>query len=115
MSNKQTLDHVLDLLYEEEGISYKKMFGGFGLFKNDIPVALILNSGIYMKVNNSNRDDYVNMGSMPFSYVRNGKEIKLSNWLLPGEIMETEQLFIDWFNKSYQAAIESKKGKKNAF
>ena len=36
MSNKQTLDHVLDLLYEEEGVSYKKMFGGFGLFKNEI-------------------------------------------------------------------------------
>ena len=115
MSNKQTLDHVLDLLYEEEGITYKRMFGGFGLFKNEIPVALILKSEVYMKVNDFNRDDYVKAGSMPFSYFRNGKEIKLSNWLLPGEIMETEQLFVEWFNKSYEAAIESKIGKRNAF
>tara|TARA_B100001741_G_C16470535_1_gene559788 strand:- start:124 stop:471 length:348 start_codon:yes stop_codon:yes gene_type:complete len=115
MSNKQTLDHALDLLHEEEGISYKRMFGGFGLFKNEISVALILDSGIYMKVNNSNKQDYVNAGSIPFSYVRNGKEIKLSNWLIPYEIMETEELFVEWFNKSYKAAIESKIGKKNAF
>lgn len=113
MSNKKTLEHALDMLYGEEGISFKRMFGGFGLFKNKIPVALILNSGIYMKVNNSNIDDYLEGGSQPFTYVRNGKEIALSNWLLPEEVMDSEELFVEWFAKSYRAALEKKIGSKN--
>jgi len=111
MSNKKTLEYALDMLREEEGISFKKMFGGFGLFKNKLPVALILNSGIYMKVNKFNRDDYVKAGSEPFSYVRRGKEIYLSNWLLPEEAMDSVELFVEWFNKSYAAALEKRLGK----
>ena len=49
MSNKQTLDHALDLLHEEEGILQEDVCG-FGLFKNEISVALILDSGIYMLI-----------------------------------------------------------------
>ena len=58
MSNQETLEHILDLLDDEEGISFKRMFGGYGLFKNELAVALILRSEIFMKVDQSNINDY---------------------------------------------------------
>ena len=57
MSNQETLEHILHLLDDEEGISFKRMFGGYGVFKNELAVALILRSEIFMKVDQSNIND----------------------------------------------------------
>ena len=112
MSNQKTLEHILDLLDEEEGISFKRMFGGYGLFKNELAVGLILRSEIFMKVDQSNINDYKSSFSKPFTYKKNGKDISLSNWAIPSEILEDKDLFIEWFLKSYRVALDKKTGKK---
>ena len=112
MSNQETLEHILDVLDGEEGISFKRMFGGYGLFKNELAVALILRSEIFMKVDQSNINDYKSAFSKPFTYKKNGKDISLSNWSIPSEILEDKDLFIEWFLKSYRVALDKKIGKK---
>ena len=112
MSNQETLEYILDLLHDEEGVSYKKMFGGYALLKNELAVALILRSEVFMKVDESNIDDYKLASSNPFSYYKNGKEVSLSNWSIPGEVLEDKDVFVDWFFKSYQVAVNKKIGKK---
>ena len=112
MSNQETLEYILDLLHEEEGVSYKRMFGGYALLKNELAVALILRSEVFMKVDESNIDDYKLASSKPFTYYKNGKEVSLSNWSIPGDVLEDKDVFVDWFFKSYQVAINKKIGKK---
>ena len=56
MSNQETLEYIMDLLQDEEGISFKRMFGGYALLKNELAVALILRSEVFMKVDESNID-----------------------------------------------------------
>ena len=108
MSNEETLAYVMDLLHDEEGISYKRMFGGYALLKNELAVALILRSEIFMKVDGSNIEEYKLASSKPFTYYKSGKEVSLSNWSIPGEILEEKDVFIDWFFKSYQVAVNKK-------
>ena len=43
---------------------------------------------------------------------KNGKDISLSNWSIPSEILEDKDLFIEWFLKSYRVALDKKIGKK---
>ena len=112
MSNQETLEYILDLLHDEQGISYKRMFGGYALLKNELAVALILRSEVFMKVDESNIDDYKLASSKPFTYHKNGKEVSLSNWSIPGEVLEDKDVFINWFFKSYQVAVNKKIGKK---
>ena len=112
MSNQETLEHILDLLDDEEGISFKRMFSGYGLFKNELAVALILRSEIYMKVDQSNKHDYESAFSKPFTYKKNGKNVKLSNWSIPSEVLEDKELFVEWFLKSYRVAVHKKLGTK---
>ena len=112
MSNQETLEYILDLLHDEEGVSYKRMFGGYALLKNELAVALILRSEVFMKVDESNIDDYKLASSKPFTYYKNGKEVSLSNWSIPGDVLEDKDVFLDWFFKSYQVAINKKIGKK---
>ena len=112
MSNQETLEYILDLLHDEEGVSYKRMFGGYALLKNELAVALILRSEVFMKVDESNIDDYKLASSKPFTYYKNGKEVSLSNWSIPGDVLEDKDVFVDWFFKSYQVAINKKIGEK---
>ena len=112
MSNQETLEYILDLLHDEEGVSYKKMFGGYALLKNELAVALILRSEVFMKVDESNIEDYKLASSKPFTYYKNGKEVSLSNWSIPGDVLEDKDVFVDWFFKSYQVAINKKIGEK---
>ena len=112
MSNQETLEYILDLLHDEQGISYKRMFGGYALLKNELAVALILRSEVFMKVDESNINDYKLASSKPFTYYKNGKEVSLSNWSIPGDVLEDKDVFVDWFFKSYQVAVNKKIGKK---
>ena len=112
MSNQETLEYILDLLHDEQGISYKRMFGGYALLKNELAVALILRSEVFMKVDESNIDDYKLASSKPFTYYKNGKEVSLSNWSIPGDVLEDKDVFVNWFYKSYQVAVNKKIGKK---
>tara|TARA_B100001057_G_scaffold178498_1_gene179293 strand:- start:1151 stop:1489 length:339 start_codon:yes stop_codon:yes gene_type:complete len=112
MSNQETLEYILDLLHDEQGISYKRMFGGYALLKNELAVALILRSEVFMKVDESNINDYKLASSKPFTYYKNGKEVSLSNWSIPGDVLEDKDVFVDWFFKSYQVAVNKKIGEK---
>ena len=112
MSNQETLEYILDLLHDEEGVSYKRMFGGYALLKNELAAAFILRSEVFMKVDESNIDDYKLASSKPFTYYKNGKEVSLSNWSIPGDVLEDKDVFVDWFFKSYQVAVNKKIGKK---
>ena len=60
----------------------------------------------------SNINDYKSAFSKPFTYKKNGKDISLSNWSIPSEILEDRDLFIEWFLKSYRVALDKKIGKK---
>lgn len=85
---------VHDLLGNVPGISSRAMFGGFGIYKNGVIFAIIVESELYFKVNDQNRAEFEKIGSHPFVYKRgDGKEVSMSYWLVSEEIMENRELF----------------------
>ena len=104
------LRYVLDeFLAEVTGITSRAMFGGYGIYKDGLIVAVIINDQLYFKVGESNQADYEATGSQPFIYKVNGKEMKMGYWEVPGEIMENSQEVGVWLEKSYQVSLSSKK------
>ncbi len=96
MKDESFKDYVLDLFTDFGDISIKSMFGGWGLYKDYIIFAIIIDGELYFKVDNSNRKDYEDYGSRSFEYTREGKQVALSYWLLPEEIMENKERLYDW-------------------
>ena len=103
------LDYILELLEPMEGISWGSMFGGFVIRQNDLPFGLIFNDELYLKVNDSNLNDYKSIGSEPFSYSKKGKTISISNWRVPGEMFDDPDNFLEWVKKAVRVAQNSKK------
>jgi DNA transformation protein len=103
--------YILELLEPSQGISLKRMFGGYAVYKFDLPIALIIEDEIYFKVDDSNLADYEVFNSEPFTYEKKGKTIVISNWKVPAEILEDQDRLMEFVEKSYQIAVR-KAGKK---
>jgi len=93
------LEYLLDLLEDWGGVTTRKMFGGAGLYKNGRMFGLVADDVLYLKVNDSNREQYEKAGSRPFKPYP-GKHVTMSYWEVPAEIMEDSQLLTLWSERS---------------
>ena len=94
---------VMDLMDQIDGIKSRAMFGGWGLYKNDVIFGIISDDEVYFKVNESNRKDYEEKASEPFSYKAKGnKRISLSYWRVPAEVLEDRENLEEWVDRSCQ-------------
>ncbi|MEK7673247.1 MAG: TfoX/Sxy family protein [Patescibacteria group bacterium] len=99
-----------DLLREIDGVSARAMFGGFGLYKNAVIFGIIVENVIYLKVDDSNKVDYEEFGSKPFTYaMRNSKMSTMPYWELPESVMEDPEKLTKWVEKSVAINKAAKK------
>ncbi|MDB2415202.1 TfoX/Sxy family protein [Rickettsiales bacterium] len=103
------VEYIIELLSPYGNIIAKSMFGGYGVYKNNIIIGIISQDELYFKVDDSNRTQYQNMNSEIFTYEARGKINKISYWKVPLEILEDAQLLEEWLEQSYQISINSKK------
>ncbi|KKW22038.1 MAG: TfoX domain-containing protein [Parcubacteria group bacterium GW2011_GWA2_51_12] len=103
---------VHDLLVGIAGITSRAMFGGYGIYKNGKIFAIIADGELYFKVGDGNRADYEKYGSKPFVYEAQGKQMAMSYWQLPQEMMENKDQVELWVERSLAAQKETKKPKK---
>ncbi len=101
-----------DVLSKIRGITSRAMFGGYGIYKNGVIFAIIAESNLYFKVGDLNIDDYKELDSEPFVYVGKNRQITMSYWLVPEEIIYDVDLIEEWVEKSVAVGQDSKKKKK---
>src|SRR5687767_3496184 len=91
---------VRDLLSSLPNITSQSMFGGWGLYQNDVIFGIIVAGELYFKVDESNQGQFERAGSHPFVYSQGGQSITMSYWLVPEEIMEEKEKLSDWVESS---------------
>ena len=99
------IEFILDQLSSWGDVTYRKMFGGVGLYKDGKMFGLIADDVAYLKVDDSNRAMFVAEGSKPFQPYPN-KPTTMSYYDVPPDIVESADLFVEWSKKSL--AIQKK-------
>ncbi len=100
-----------DVLGHIDGITSRRMFGGYGLYLDGIIFGIITGeSRLYFKVDDTNKPEFLERDSEPFTFTSHHgtKQVSLSYYNLPEEIMEDKGEVETWVRKS--AAI-SQNGK----
>lgn len=101
---------VTDVLGHIEGVTARRMFGGYGLYLDGRIFGIITSDAdLYFKVDETNRATYEKVGSSPFIYDgwKSGKKkVTMPYWLVPEEIMEDRDKIERWVR---QSALISKK------
>lgn len=100
------LSYVLDLFNEWGNVSIRKMFGGAGLYRDGRIFGLIADDIVYLKVDDSNREMFIQAGSSPFKPYPD-KDTVMSYYEVPPDILEDPEDLVEWAKRSL--AIQNKK------
>lgn len=110
--SKEYLNYILDILSSFDGISHRHMFGGYGLYYRNTIFAIIAAGELYFKVDESNKQDFINAGSEAFCFESKGKKIAMSYRKLPEEVLDNKEILKEWLEKSYQISVKKAPAKK---
>ncbi len=101
--NTEFRDYIVDdVLRDIPGITTKKVFSGWGVYKYRKIFALIIDGELYFKTNDKNIDEFKKRNSHPFTYNRKGKLVALGYWLLPEDIYGDDERLIEWIDRSLE-------------
>ena len=108
MSHEGFVDHCLELLAPLGRVRARRMFGGHGVYIDDLFVALIAAERLYLKAGPETSDRFAAAGGQPFTYARDGKTASLGFWTAPDEAMDSPELMRPWGWLAMQAAVAAR-------
>jgi len=102
--------HILDMLGDFGGVSARRMFSGYGLFRQGAMFGLISGDTLYLRVDGRNRPDFIAAGSRVFRYRRApAREIEIRGYMeCPPDILEDAEAMLRWANAAASAALAAK-------
>jgi DNA transformation protein len=90
----------------------RAMFGGHGLYLDDLFFGLIAYDKLYLKTDEQNRPDYVKAKSKPFSFEHRRKGLVITSyWQCPAAVLKDGRKLQPWIAEALAAAQRKKAAK----
>ncbi|MCB9057692.1 MAG: TfoX/Sxy family protein [Calditrichae bacterium] len=107
-SKQEFLEYILELIQPLGNVSSKAMFGGYGLFKDSLMFALLIDDILYFKSDAFNRFEFERLHLDAFTYIKKGKPITTSYHKAPEEALDNPEEMLRWAKLGYEAAFRKK-------
>ena len=112
MTSRDELAQLSAELLEPLGrVRTRRMFGGHGLYVDDLFVALIAFDKLFLKADDETRPAFQAAGCEPFVYDGAGKQVTVSYWTVPAEAMESPGQMQPWARLAIAAALRARSSK----
>jgi DNA transformation protein len=106
------IDLVRDLLADFEPLRIKRMFGGAGIYSDELFFAILVDNALYLKTDDLNREDFARRGLRPFTYqTKAGRTGSMSYYPVPAEALEDQDKLGDWARGALEAARRAARNK----
>ncbi|QOL19903.1 TfoX/Sxy family protein [Candidatus Bodocaedibacter vickermanii] len=103
-----TINNVINALSPFGDITARRMFGGYGIYKNGIIIALMDEDEVYFKSIPATEPLYQSFDSYPFVYEGQRRPVKMSYWHVPQTIFNDPILLEKWVETAYHSALAAK-------
>lgn len=108
-----SIDHATDLFSPFGDIRVKKMFGGAGVYCDELFFAIMDDEAIYLKVDDDTRAEFEARGLEPFVFeMKDGSSGTMSYYNAPEDIYDDEDELKRWTVMALDAARRAAKFKK---
>lgn len=107
------ITHVRELLAPLGPISVRRMFGGHGVYCDELIIALLAEGQLWLKVDAESRPDFEAAGCVAFSYSGKGKPVAMSYFSIPDAAMESPQQMLPWAQRALQAGMRAAASKRD--
>ena len=95
--------HVCDLFAPLGAVRPRAMFGGYGIYVDELFCAIIARDTLYLKADDSNRADFEARGCQRFVPFADQRMV-LSYYEVPAEVMDDREAFAVWGARALAAA-----------
>jgi len=96
-------DYILELLEPFGTVQAKRMFGGAGLYLDGTIFAILSADTLFLKVDDENRDRFIEEDMEPFNPFEDGKRFIRSYYECPPRLLEDEDELCEWSKLSWEA------------
>jgi DNA transformation protein and related proteins len=112
MAYEELAAHSAELLAPMGSVKLRRMFGGHGIYVDDLFIALIAFDRLFLKTDDETRAQFEGAGGEPFIYEAAGKPVTVSAyWTVPAEAMESPALMQPWARLAIAAALRARASK----
>ena len=110
-AQSEFVSHCLELLGSVGQARALRMFGGHGLYVDDVFIALIAAQRLYLKVDAQTRAQFEAAGCTPFVYGGAGQALTLGYFSAPEDAIESPALMQPWARLALAAALRARAAK----
>jgi len=103
--------YCVELLAPLGAARARRMFGGHGLYLDELFVAIVAGEQLYLKVDARTQAAFERAGSRPFSYEAKGRRQSMSYWLAPEAALESAAQMQPWARLALEAALRARASK----
>lgn len=99
-------EFIVEQLERLGPVRMRGMFGGAGVYLDDLMFGLIFDETLYLKVDDRNRPDYEAEGMEPFTYeMTDGSHGSLRYYEVPERLYDDPDELVQWARKSMDAMM----------
>ncbi len=103
------VEFLKEIFSEFGEIRSRKMFGGHGIYHNNLMIGLVADDTLYLKVDSKSVSQFEEHGLSQFMYPKGQKMVGISYYLAPEEALEDPSEMRHWAKLAYDAALRSRK------
>ena len=108
--SRDFLELILDQMARFGPATARRMFGGVGIFRDEIMFALIVEDTLYLKAAPADSGDFEIEGLEPFTYrTSSGRTTVMSYRRAPERCLEDQDAMTEWCRKAWTAASNGPK------
>lgn len=106
-AEKEFVSYVVELMQSIGPVRARGMFGGHGIFLEELMFGLVADNILYLKADDETVNEFMEKELEAFTYYKKGKEFKMSYYQAPEEALEDSEEMNVWANKAYGAALRA--------
>jgi DNA transformation protein len=103
------VDYLSEVFQALGQVDAKRMFGGFGIYHDDLMFGLVADDVLYLKADAESAPAFVARQLAQFQYLKQGKPVRLSFYAAPEEIFDDPDEARDWATRACEAALRSRR------
>lgn len=108
-SSTEFRDRALGALLAFGPVDSRSMFGGYGFYMDGVMFGLIAYDTLYFKVDDGNRDHFIDSGMKPFTYEGKRRPVEMSYYQIPPAVFDDSGALADWAAQALAAAKRAKR------
>ncbi len=107
-NSPEFVSYLMELLAPFGAVRARRMFGGHGIFREELMFGIVADETLFLKADDKNRADFEARGLERFVYYKKGKPMYLSYYQAPEEALDNSGDMLAWAGRSFAAAIRSR-------